>query len=464
MTFTVNTHEDEKRQLTVDITVDEERVGEQMQRTARRLAQEVRIPGFRKGKAPYRVILTYFSEDGIRAEAAEEMLDGLIAEALEQANIIPFRQPVLEELKLNPMRFTLRMPLAPAFQLADYRHLRKELTPVTITDEAIEEVLEHLRSHHAKTEPVNRPAEMGDQVVVTGKGYLGDDEEDVIFNEDRFELTLGENAVFSGTALAENLVGLSVGDEKSFTLSFPETDEVEDRRGKSAEFSLTILDVQRRTLPPLDDELAKLEGPYTTLEALRAAVAGDLQRQAETQHQNDLLESMVKHLTETIEDLRYPPVLVDEELDKSVANLKRQVIRQGWKWEDYLRESDKSEKDVRDDLEDATVAQLERQLVLGQFARREKLTVDESDLMARVEKSVARYADNPELQDNLRKYYLGESARSSVINDVLMQKIYDRIAAIYSGTAPELSEAVRDQAAAEDSAESEDPAASAETA
>lgn len=442
MTLHVETKEDEKRQLTVTITVDEEQVKQALATMARRLAKEIRIPGFRPGKAPYRVVLSYFGEDTVREQVAEEMMDASVTEALEQHNIKPFRQVKLEKVELQPLQYILSVPLDPVVELGDYRSQRKELRPVAITEEAVQEALEHLRTHHMRVEPVTRPSEMGDTVVVTGKGYLSRDVEDVIFNEERYEVLLVENAVFAGVNFVEHLVGLTAGDETHFTLTFPDEYEAEAWRGQSAEFALTILDVLHSELPPLDDELARQEGSYESLEELRAAIATSLQGEAEAQYRNDLFTSMSKFLVEEVEELRYPPILIEEHLDDAIQKLKTQVTQRGWSsWAEYLEDSKKSEEGLRDSLEERAVFDLERGLTLSEFLRREGLSYTGAELEAAIEKKVARFEDSPQLQESLRKYYLSDAGSSAIVNDVLMEKVYDRIAEIYSGTAPALPEA-----------------------
>ncbi len=175
MTLTIHTEEDSQRQLKLKVEVPEDRVQAQMRRTARQLGKKINIPGFRRGKVPYSVIVNRFGESAVRADAVEEMLESLLVEALDEIEETAYRQPTLDDMEIDPLVLEITVPLEPAITLGDYRALRREITPVEVTDEALEEAVEHIRSHHQILEQVDRPAEEGDMVTLTGEGKLIDD-------------------------------------------------------------------------------------------------------------------------------------------------------------------------------------------------------------------------------------------------------------------------------------------------
>jgi trigger factor len=181
--------------------------------------------------------------------------------------------------------------------------------------------------------------ETADEAVEEQPGAKGE----VIFNEERVDLLMESAEIFPGTPFIENIVGLSAGDEKTFTFVFPEDYEDEDLAGKEATFTITVLDVKRRELPPLDDALAKQEGPYETVAELRQGLREQLKEPAEREAQNTLLEGMIDDMLAQA-SLVYPPAAVEQEIDDLMANLKNQVTRAGWQWEDFLKMEGKVEK------------------------------------------------------------------------------------------------------------------------
>lgn len=449
MTLTIHTQEDEQRQLLVTIEVPEDRVQTAMRQAARVIARRTRIPGFRPGKAPYGVILSLVGEEALREDGIQEMAQTIFQEAIRQLDVEPYAQPILEDVQYTPALLKVLVPLEPVVVLGDYRAVRRELVEPTISDEAVDEALEHLRSHHAVVEPVDRPVEVGDQVTISGQGTFGDDEEP-FFNEERLDLTVSEDAVFENTDFAEQLLGLSAGDEKTFSVTFPDSYDVEDWGGKSAEFTITVLEVKSRQLPPLDDELAKLEGDYETLDELRAATREDLARQAQQQFINDVREEWIRDLLDGVEELAYPPGAVAEELNTLIENYKNQVRMIGLEWDQFLQMQGRTEDDYREDMEEAAVESLERRLVMQKFMVSERLTVDDADFNAGIDKYLSRYGDNDDVKKVMRNYLL-EQGGTMILNEVLLDKAHARITAILSGNAPELTDEVED--AADDAAD-----------
>lgn len=439
MTLTIQTAEDTQRQLAVTIEVAEERVQKAMRDTARSLAREVEFPGFRKGKIPYQVLVRRVGEEALRAEAVEGMLNGVLEEAVEQLDVEFYGQPSLDDMQMEPLVIKLTIPLTPVVKLSDYRSLRQEIVPVEVREEAITESLEHIRTHHEVKEPVDRPAQVGDSVSVSGKGQVVQEDEqgEVIFNEERLEMLMEPEKTFAGTPFVENLVGASAGDEKQFTFTFPETFEDESLAGKEATFNLTVLEVQSRELPAIDDELAKKEGQYETLEELKDVLRKELGQKLEEQNKSERMEGMMNQLLEGVE-LVYPPAAVHEELDSMINSLKEQATSSGWKWEDYLKLQGQTEESLHEEWHERAEDRLRRSLVLRQFIQEEKLSIDQAEVDAALESRLQRF-EGDDMQQYMRDFFMRGRGRELLLNDVLMSKIQERIDAIYTGNAPDLS-------------------------
>ena len=139
MTLTIQTNEDEQRQLMISVEVAENRVQSEMKKVAKKLGRDLRIPGFRRGKVPYSVVVGRFGEDAIRAEAADDMVQSIFTEMMEQVEEEPYAQVRLDDVDLTPVTYKFVMPLTPTVNLNEYREIRKEIEEVEITDEAVEE-------------------------------------------------------------------------------------------------------------------------------------------------------------------------------------------------------------------------------------------------------------------------------------------------------------------------------------
>ncbi len=468
MTLNIQTEENEQRELKLTIEVPEERVEKEMRQAARKLSKEINIPGFRRGKVPYNVILRRVGRDALRAEAVDDMVQGVFEEALEEVDPDMYGRPTFDDMENEPLVLKFTVPLSPQVDLAGYRELRKEIEPVNITDEAVEEALEQVQTRHQKVEPVDRPAAAGDLVTISGKGELlqvvddveedaeeneeatdDADYKDIIFDEESIDLLLDAEKLYLGAAFVDNLVGMAAGDEKSFTITFPEDHEETELAGKEADFEITVLNVKERELPSLDDELAKLEGDYETLDELRSALRDNLEQQAESNAKNELIENTITDMLAGAQVV-YPPTAVEMEIDDMVASFKEQVKRSGWEWEDFIRLQNNSEEEIRNNFREGAVERLERQQILRQFVLNEKLTVSADDIDTAVEKRLESFGDNAEFRESMRKYFNSGYGFDMISSEVIMDKVHDRMVAILSGEAPDLDAIAEAEEAADE--------------
>ncbi len=476
MTLIIQTAEDEERQLTLTIEVEEERVQKAMRQKARELSREINLPGFRPGKAPYDVVVRRIGEDTLRGETIEGLVESVFEEALIESDIAPYAQATLENIQAKPLTFTFSVPLSPTVTLGDYREKRQELEAVNVSDEAVQEALEHIQAHHQVIEVVERPAAEGDVVTLSGRGYLvaaaptaeddtaeddtaaddaaedaaaedaidedeaPDDEaaDETLFDEERLDILLDPANLFPDTSFVENLVGLSVGDEKQFSITFPDPYEAEpEHAGRGARFDVTILEVKKRELPPIDDELAKLDGRRETLDELRETLRVQLTREAEDTEKERVIEEMIEHLMEDAQ-MVYPPAAVEAQLDDMLEDFKNRLSRSGWEMKDYLSLQSMTEESLREDFRENAERQLRHQLALRQFILDERIRVRAADLEPMIEERLAAF-DNEGLRESLRNYYRSGQGLDAISGAVLSNKVYDRIRAILSGEAPDLA-------------------------
>ena len=483
MTLKIQTEQDDQRQLLMTIEVPEDRVEKQMQVTARKLAKAVSIPGFRRGKVPYQVLVKRLGRDALRTEAVEDMLQSVFTEALDEVDPDIYAPANFDDMQMEPLVLKFTVPLTPEVTLGNYRELRKEIEPVEISDEAIDQALERIQTQHQQLEDADRPGASGDMVTLSGKGELLPQEEteeaesetaesneeteatdshehpdeNVIFNTESVDLVMDAKQIFWGQDFVDNVVGMAAGDEKTFTVTFPEDFDEEDLAGRDATFTVNVLNVRSRILPPLDDELAKLEGTFETLDELRDSIREELQSNAEGEAKNELIEGMIDDLLESA-TLVYPPAAVEVEIDGMMDNFKNQVTRAGWSWEDFLQLQSAQEDTLRDNFRSGAEEQLKRQLVLRQFIFDEKLRVTEEDINAAIDERTGQFSDNEALLAGMRDYYKSGPGFDMLSSEVLMEKAYARIEAVLTGNAPDLAEL--DEETAVDAAE--EPVAEAE--
>jgi trigger factor len=459
VTLQIQTEENEQREVLMTVTVAEERIEKEMRQKARELARNMNMPGFRRGKAPYHVVLSRVGADSLRAEVIEKLVPDLFDEALAQSGFGKeqlYTNAMLEDMTAKPLVLKFRLPLLPQVELGDYRALRWEVEPVAVQDEAVAKALESIQGQHQELEVVERAAELGDLVTIGGVGYLlpraaettaeseaeaaetaAADKREIIFDQAQANILMDPEKSLPGTSFVDNILGLGSGAEAVFIITFPEDYDDEEMAGREAQFEITVVNVQQRELPPLDDDLAQKEG-HETVDALRETARQNLQQQAEEQARTDLLTKVVKEILKEGEVV-YPPVAVEQEIDSLTANYKEQLTRSGWKWEDYLVVQGRSEAEVRENFRETAVNNLNSRFVLAELLNQEKISVQAGDLDDMVEQQLARFGDE-RLRASMRDYFLQGEGANNMASEVLVVKLYERLKAILSGTAPTLDE------------------------
>ena len=426
----------ENRQASLTIEVEDERVQKALQGAARRLSGRLNIPGFRKGKAPYSVVLRTVGEEGLYEEAIDELGQAVYREALEQSGLDPYGPGQMDDVQLKPLVFRMTVPLRPAIDLGDYRSVRVPYTPPQATDEEITQVLKGLQERHTMLEPAGEgPAEMGQVAVLTVEGRLSQaDEAPTFMHEHDVNLLLAEETDFPLPGFISHIVGIKTGEEKSFDMVVPETDDDAELRGKTVYFKVKLEDLKMRTVPPLDDAFAQTVGDYETLDALRNAVRADLLQQARQEAESRYTDECLKKLVEQSQ-IEFPPQMVEEELDNIVERTERRLKDQKMNLDEFLNIKKQTREDYRAELRPKAENNIKRGLVLSELAVREGLTVSRDELTVAINMISAGYGEKA---DQVRQSLSSDEGRQSLSVSLLTDKVMARLMSICKGENPPL--------------------------
>ncbi len=434
--------------LTLDI--DDETERRAIQKTTRRISREVNIPGFRKGKAPPNIVMRMIGRDTVLAEAAEDLLQDFYPKALEQAEIEPYGPAEIEDINLSPMRVSLRVPLMPVVELGDYEGVRLEPEPVQITEEEMASALDNIRDEHAILEPIEGPAEEGDVLLLSL--FEGEHNGDVLVHEHDLEVVLDPEREFVVSGVMEQLVGLSAGDEETFSVTLPEDFEDEALRGEELQFTLEVDQAYERTLPELDDALASTVGNYETLEELKDDLRAEMleykERQAEKKYRDALLDAYIAQAS-----IHYPPLMIEQEIDDKLEEMKADIKRRSdMAWDDILAQQGIDEEQVREDLRPSAVESIEIGLILAEFADLFDVEVSDEKVKAEMTSSLQQMGIS---DPNLLGAFKSDSPAGRDTHARLMaRKTLERLERLAQGLPIEEPEAV------EESEEEELPAPS----
>ncbi len=383
------------------IEIDDKAERRAIQKAARRLSREVNIPGFRKGKAPPNVIMRMFGEEPVLQEAADDLMKDLYPKVLEEADIEPYGPGQIEAISMSPMRVTVRVPLMPEVKLGDYESLRLEPESADVTEEDVATVLKNIREDHAILEPVDRKGAEGDAMLLS----LIEGEVDGVYivHEHDVEVVLDPEQEFIMPGVVEELMGLRAGDEKSFVLTLPEELEDEDLAGKEATFTVSVEQVYDRVLPELDDALASTVGNYETLaelkEELRQAMREHKAADVKERYRDALIHALIADA-----ELHYPPLIIEEELDNMLDSMEDNVVQSyDIDWETFLEQVGTTEEALREDLRTEAVENIERGLILAEFAEATGVEVSEEEVRAELGEVLKdRGIDNPALLEGFK--------------------------------------------------------------
>ncbi len=413
-----------KRDLRLTVEIPEERVQQEMRRVAREISAQVSIPGFRKGKAPYSVILQRYGEERLREQVAEDLTREFYRAAIQQEGITPYGPASLEDVQLSPMRLIFTLPLPPIVRLGDYRSLRVEFPSVEVTEEELQSVLEDIRQENAVSEPVEgRGAQPGDLLHIRVEGHT--DQGELFLKDDDAEVVLDPDDTYPAPGFYSALEGMIPGEERTFRLKMPSGQPSEE-----AEFRVRLQGLYNRILPELDDDLARAAGPYPNLEALKEDIRRQLLQMRERGAREEYARTVVQRLVEQAE-VEYPSVLLEERLQDLVEQLEERVREeQRMSLQDYLKVTGQTLEDLHERLHPVADYQVRRMLVLGELALAEGLKVSDEEVDQRIQTMSEEWGDRAEA---IRVQLEKPENRKHLSAQILYEKVMDRLIAIARG-------------------------------
>ncbi len=353
----------------------------------RRLAGRVRLPGFRPGKAPAAMVERAVGWETVRQEAVDILLPDLYSRALDQAGVQPVDEPDVDLQPVErgqPLVFTATVTVRPDVELGDYHALRVEVPATEVTDEQVEEMIEELRRRNSELRDVERPAQAGDVLrasLVMRRGdevLSGEDEKDRDLDIDRDRLLPG---------LADALIGLEPGAERSFQLTLPEDFNREEMRGVIVDVDVAVSAVRERILPPLDDSLAELDEHGSTLEELRDYYRRRLE-EVTAERDREALESQALEALRDHVVVELPATMIEREIDRQIADLNARLQSMGMPLDRYLEYTGTTVEKLRGERREGAVQRLRLELALDALAEAEGIEVDEA-AVAREEQRLA---------------------------------------------------------------------------
>ena len=426
----------EERQVTLRIELDDDDLEPYVERGYRQVVGKMRIPGFRPGKAPRKIVEGMVGREGLLSESLEFLVSDAIAKAVEEQGIDSVGLPQLENVDLDPVVVEAAVALNPVLDLGDYRSIRLEEDRVEVSDEDIQEELENLRKQQSSWEPVERAVAHDDLVTMNVSGTI-DGVEIIAETDSQYVVDASSSLPFSG--FAAELEGLEIDDPAEFTLVVPDDYPDNEIAGKQAEFSVTITDVKQRLLPEPDDDFAmSVSDDYETLDDLIEQIRADIETATQRQDEQEYREAAIEELAVNA-DIEIAPLLIQHEVDYMQERREELMARMGISEEDYTRFSGRTTEQINDEMREEAVEKLNRSYAISAFIEQEALEISDDELNGRL-KELARQGDETTGRKLTNKELRSERVRTTVRESLLVEKALDRLVLIAKGQAEDDTE------------------------
>ena len=407
----------------------------------------ITVPGFRKGKAPRKIIEGMYGSGVFYEDAINEVYPKAYAEAIEQEKLDAVAWPKVEivDVGKDGLTFKALVTVRPEVKLGEYKGLTAEKSAVTITDEDIDNELKPYINRATRMVTVEREAQNGDTVVIDFEGFM-DGKPFEGGKGEGHSLELGSGSFVPG--FEEQLVGTKAGDEKDLDITFPE-DYHADLAGKAVVFKVKVHEVKEKQLPQVDDEFAKDVSEFDTLADFKKDLSDKLTKRREEQAQRSFEAALLEQVMDGME-VEIPDAMVEFEADNMVNDMAQRITSQGIPFEQYLAMTGMTMEMMQQQAKTAALERVRRDLALGAVVAAEGITISDEEL----EEEYKRLAEQYHMElDKVKAAISADDIRKELSVKKAEQVIYD---SAKEGKAPAKKRTTKKKAESED-AEEEKP-------
>lgn len=409
-----------ENEATLKITAPAAEVNAGYKKAVKKIADQVNIPGFRKGKAPRAIIEMHYGKEAVKQEAFEIVANKAYSEALDQEKLIPVSDPKVEESTFEEgkdMELTIKVTLKPEPELGEYKGLHVDKKEVEVTDEQVDAQIKDMMGRDAKMVVAEDGAviEKGDFAIIDFAGTV--DGEPFSGGEGKgYPLEVGSNSFIPG--FEDQLVGLSKGDSTDVEVTFPEDYFVKDLAGKEAVFKVNIQDVKRKELPELNDEYVASKTDFKTVEELRANYKERMQKAAEAnakaEYEHELIDLAVANAKFSV-----PEIMIEDKISQMVDEMKMSLESRKMSLDMYMQYTGLDMAKIRENQRPVAEENVKTDLVLDAIAKAEDIQVDMADVDAEIAAISAQHGAAPE---EVKKIIKGNGTMGLLLANILRRK------------------------------------------
>ena len=410
---------DVKVELTISLGAEELKAAEQV--TLTKLAKEVKIEGFRKGKAPLEMVAAQVDPNLLSQETLENALSKSVAEAFLKEKVQAINRPEVDVKKFIPgteLEFTATTEIMPKVELGDYKKLGVKKEAVKVSKKEVKETIDRILKNFAEKKKVEREAKNGDEVIID---FLGK-KDGVAFDggkAEKFPLELGSKSFIPG--FEEGLVGKKAGNELSLDLEFPKDYHAKDLAGAKVVFEVKIHEVRENVEPEINEEFLSKLGDFKTKEEFEKQIEEDLKTQKQAEADEKFKDELVKKLAE-VSKVPVPEILLEDQKRSIEMDMQQNLMYSGLSLEDYLERMGKTREEwLEKDVKEAAEMRVKSGLALAELSKVEKVKSDTKELDARITQLKEQYGNSKEVKKQLSS----DDVRRNLANQILTEKTID---------------------------------------
>ena len=416
MKVSVTKKEHNITELVIELPVEE--VAKAYDKAFKKLVQQVNIPGFRKGKAPRKMIEARVGADGMRSEAFDFVIPDAYRRAVEENSIDPVGRPEVTDVTLNagePCVFTVSVVTRPEVVLGEYKGLTVNVPVTEVTSEEVDKQLESLRERHAKM-VVAEDAALGQgdfalidfDGTVDGKPFSGGQSKG-------YPLEIGSGSFIPG--FEDQLIGAKAGEEREVKVTFPSEYFVPELAGKEAVFVTKINDVKRKELPELNDDFAKEAGDADTLAEMKEKTLAKLTEAAKNKDESAFHEAALKQAVANA-TIEVPEIMVDDQVEHMIQDMDANLSQRGLSLEKYLGYMNTDLTGLRERYRPAALEEVRTELTLEAIVKAEDLAVSDEEYSEEVDKMAKAY----KMPDSELKKMLADKRHAEAVKETILRR------------------------------------------
>lgn len=424
MKTTVKKLSDTKVELTISLGSEELSAAEQVALT--KMAADVKVPGFRKGKVPVSVAAKHVNPAALQEQTLDNALSKAVAEAFMAEKIQALDRPAVDVKKFVPgqeLEFTAEVEIIPPVKLGNYKKLKAKRQAVEVEDKEVEEIITRMRENFTEKTEVKRAAKEGDEAVIDFTGKKDDVPFDGGAAKD-FALKLGSGQFIPG--FEEGVVGHKAGETFDLKLTFPKDYHAKELAGADVVFTVTLHKVNELSLPEVNDEFAAKCGPFTSADELKADIKREITAQKEREADEKLKDDLVGELAEASK-VALPELLIDDQIRSIEQDLMQNLMYRGLTLDSYLQTQKFTDKDDwrAKEARPAAEKRVKAGLVLAELSKELGVEVSHEELSAQIEAMKQQYGKDPKIAERFNDPNVHRDIANRMITDKTVEQLIE---------------------------------------